>query len=339
MKLIHGMDRFLLSLQEKKQQSTLKRYAYDLKQFHSWLESIRTPPVSIELPTNEELYSYYSYLHKGVRYSHNTIRRILSVLKQWLKFMDQEEQVTLLEGYIQNTLQNRKTDNNPFLSNKEIKNLFSTVVSNRGLTDNQQKYRHLIRGRNEVIFRLILFYGVTIQELTTLTVDRIHFASNEIVLLSRKGKVRKRTIQPEDRKKMFEYYMTIPEAVRPGRYDPSPFFIAFDYQRGTYRWDYDADAPKGLSEVAMQKMIRQEIKRAGLSRHHTAQQLRKTYILTELTKGRNIEELRKELAFETIQPIKSVEKQWKEKKSSSAYSHERRAVQCRNDNRSPLFDF
>ncbi|EEL61798.1 Phage integrase [Bacillus cereus F65185] len=35
--------------------------------------------------------------------------------------------------------------------------------------------------------------------------------------------------------------------------------MAFDFNRGTYRWVYEKDAPKGLSEVAIQKMIRLEV--------------------------------------------------------------------------------
>ncbi|MBU9722657.1 MULTISPECIES: tyrosine-type recombinase/integrase [Bacillaceae] len=309
MNLIKGMERFMIDLKEAKQPSTIRRYSYDLKQFDQWLKEERNTSDS-DIPTLEELHSYYLYLKHVMEYSPNTIRRILSVLKQWLLFMDNKELASCLEAYIQKTTGKGKDRKYPFLKEKDINRLFHSIASNSGLTDHQMKYRHLIRDRNDVIFRLILFYGVTIQELTNLTIDRIHFASDELVLKSRKGKIRHRTISKEDRIKLFEYYMTIPEPVRPGRYDHAPFFIAFDYQRGTYRWDYDHDIPKGLTEVAMQKMIRQEMVRAGLGRNLTARQLRKTYILNQLQAGRSKEDLSVELRFETVKPIETVEETW-----------------------------
>ncbi|MCD8509808.1 MAG: site-specific integrase [Bacillus sp. (in: Bacteria)] len=163
--------------------------------------------------------------------------------------------------------------------------------------------------RNEVIFILVLYYGLTLQELTNLKVNQVHFANNELELISRKGKRRVIYLTDEDRKKLFEYYMSIPEPVRPNRYDPMPFFIAFDYQKGTYRWDYEKDSPKNWTEVSIQKMIRLEGKRAGF-RNVTGAHLRKTYIISRLLDGVSKEELKEELALESTQPLEKLENQY-----------------------------
>ncbi|MBO1581614.1 hypothetical protein J4P91_18625 [Bacillus sp. XF8] len=67
------------------------------------------------------------------------------------------------------------------------------------------------------------------------------------------------TLAEEDKKQLFRYYKTIPEPVRPKYHSYDPLFVAFDFTRGTYHWSYENEAPKGLFEVSVQKMIRLEI--------------------------------------------------------------------------------
>ncbi|WP_078595676.1 tyrosine-type recombinase/integrase [Evansella clarkii] len=294
--------RFISYLSPEKQPSTLRRYRYDLIQFFTWLEKAGDDEKEQRLPGKDEGAAYYSYLTEEAGYAPATIRRILAVLRQWFLYFEDYLAVNLIEGFINETKVTLSSDEPPFLLPEEVERIFETLPSDRGLTENQLKYRHLIRDRNEAVFRLIIFYGLTIQELTNLTLDHIHFTSNELELISRKGKKRKKTIDPEDRRKLFQYYMSVPEPVRPNRYDNAPFLIAFDYQRGTYRWDYKNNRPKNLTEVSLQKMIRQEMQRAGLP-NKSAQQLRKTYIINQLIQGIDKKTLRDELAFETTQPL------------------------------------
>ncbi|MDG5789036.1 tyrosine-type recombinase/integrase [Evansella sp. AB-P1] len=308
MELVKKVDQFIIILSYDKQPSTLKRYRYDLMQFIRWLESIRGCSSSTSLPSTEELSSYYTYLNTGELYSQNTIRRILSVMKNWFIHEQLEEQVTILSSLIEQT--NRKSSSNEsihFFNKHEIKRIFQTLRSYNGLTDKQKQYRHMIKDRNEAIFLLILHYGLTIQELTSLTINHIHFTSNELELTSRKGKERKIDISQDARRKLFEYYMKIPIALRPNRYDSHHFFIAFDYQRGTYRWDIENDCGKRLSDVAIQKMIRQEMKRAGFTGQISCQYLRKSYIINLFLNGVSKEAIQHKLAFETKQPLDRLE--------------------------------
>ncbi|MFA9557996.1 tyrosine-type recombinase/integrase [Evansella sp. AB-rgal1] len=309
MDLTQNIDQFLDHLSLTKQPSTIKRYRYDCLQFLQWMKQYRkNPSTSITpFPSIEEVSSYYSYLHRGEIYSPNTIRRILSVLRHLFIFTTKQEHVYLISDLIKETKVKKPGKNTPYLHLDDITKLFKTIHSNRGLTEKQKQYRYMMYERNESIFRLILHYGLTIQEISSLTVDRIHFASNEIELFSRKGKKRTLKITPDDRKKLFDYYMRIPPAIRPNRYDSLPFFIAFDYQRGSYRWDEEHNCGKQLSDVALQKMIRMEMRRAGFTNNMNAQKLRKTYIINQFMDGVEKEELRKKLALETTQPLDYLE--------------------------------
>ncbi len=61
-------------------------------------------------------------------------------------------------------------------------------------------------------------------------------------------------------------------------------FVAFDFNRGTYRWVYENDAPKALTEIAIQKMIRLEVAIANLRKGISGQHFRNTYILNLIKK-------------------------------------------------------
>lgn len=307
-KMIHT---YLDYIADTKQPSTIKRYRYDLVQFSEWLKNERKDQQTQKLPTQDEISSYYLYLMGVGTYSPNTIRRILSVLRFWLIYVGDEGGSLLIASLIKKTKLTYSSIPLPFLQERNQNRLFATIYSLKGLTENQKKYRPLMQVRNEVVFLLILHYGLSLQELTNLKINQVHFANNELDLTSRKGKRRVVHLSGDDRKKLFEYYTSIPDPIRPNRYDPMPFFIAFDYQKGTYRWDYEADAPKNWTEVSIQKMIRLEGKRAGF-RNVTGSNLRKTYIISQLLKGKSKEELREELALKSTQLLEKIEKQYLE---------------------------
>lgn len=149
-----------------------------------------------------------------------------------------------------------------FITEAEEKLLKHTVLSPKGLTERRAKYRPLIMDRNACIINLIVNYGLSLQELISLNMSHIQFARNTLV------------VPGEDTQQLYKYYTTIPEPVRPRQHTDNPLFVAFDFNRGTYRWVYEKDAPKALSEVAVQKMIRLEVKRAAVNRRISAQQMR-----------------------------------------------------------------
>lgn len=121
-------------------------------------------------------------------------------------------------------------------------------------------------------------YGLSLQELVSLNMSHIQFARNILVVPGENGVIRHVALTEENTKQLYKYYTTIPEPVRPQQYTDNPLLVAFDFNRGTYRWVYENDAPKALSEVAVQKMIRLEVKRAELNGRISAQQMRNTFI-------------------------------------------------------------
>ncbi|UCZ51638.1 site-specific integrase [Bacillus shivajii] len=296
------IDTYLQSLKNTKQPSTLKRYEYDLKHFHLWLQTnkhtIKNPS-----PTRDDLQLYYTYLVDNHCYSKNSVRRVLSVLKQYFHYYKKKDYVEMIEDFIYEQRRLRSIDQHEILDEKEIIKLFQTLRSNAGLTDNQKKFRHLFIDRNEMIMTLMLHYGLSVQEVVNITVNNIHFSSNKMEVIRRQNIVREVVIKQEDKEKLYSYFQSIPSPVRPNRYDKHYFFIAFDYQRGTYRWDYETNAPKPLTVVAIQKMVRTEMRRTGLHSGSSASSLRKTYIIQELLRGRTKQSLQKELAFKTTQPL------------------------------------
>jgi site-specific recombinase XerD len=298
---------YLASLFNKQRKaSTIKRYIYDLEDFFVWLQiekgdrSFATwsklAPVDIQ--------TYLSILTHHRKYQPRTTKRVLTVLNQLYKYYDNL-------GLSQNPiLEINKIDikeptmtNLDFLTEKEIQQLFSSLRSDHDLSENQLKTRHLIVDRNEAIFILFLFYGLSLQELTNLNMNGIHFETNTITVASTEHQ---RTIKLslDHKHVLYKYYDTIPIPVRPRYHENDPFFVAFDFQRGTYRWVYDGNKPKKLTDIAIQRMIQKEIKRGNLRKGISAQHLRNTYILTEILNGKNISIVQRQLGLKTAISLK-----------------------------------
>ncbi len=118
-----------------------------------------------------------------------------------------------------------------------------------------------------------------------------------ITVLHNKGTERRVMLKEEDKIRLFTYYKTIPEPVRPRYHSTDPLLVAFDFKRGTFRWVYDNDAPKALTAIAVQKMIRLEVARAQLRKGISAQHLRNTFILRCLERNMSTEEIIKRTGF------------------------------------------
>ncbi len=298
------IESFLMNEYGDKQPSTVKRYRYDLLQFHHWCQKNQINNKNAYDP--EAIRAFYLYLCKEKDYSIHTIRRILSVLKQHYRFNSPlDHRHTPFDNYLKKEVVEHKKKASDFIKTEEIHRLLRSIMSPQGLSDHQLKSRHFYDERNQAIIHLMLFYGLSIQEVTGLTMKNIHFPTGIIHLFSRKRKPRHVTLLKEDRQLLHQYYRTVPKAVRPRWYTDDPFFAAFDFRRGTYRWSYEKEQPKQLTDVALQKMIRQEMQRAGLGRGRSSRELRHTYILHRLLDGVSADSLKVELAFVTTQPFDS----------------------------------
>ena len=128
-----------------------------------------------------------------------------------------------------------------------------------------------LMNRNISIVHLLIHNGLSLQELVGLQMKHVHFENNTISVPGIVGIERKILLTEEDKKHLFNYYKIIPEPVRPRYHSNDPLFVAFDFTRKTYHWSYENDAPKALTEIAVQKMIRIEVKRANLRKGISAQ--------------------------------------------------------------------
>ena len=106
--------------------------------------------------------------------------------------------------------------------------------------------------RNIAILNLLIDYGLSLQELTALTMHHVHFETKHYLSQQPQGR-KNNFINQRRQKQLYTYYKSIPEPVRPKYHSNDPLFVAFDFNRGTYRWVYENDAPKGLTEIAIQK--------------------------------------------------------------------------------------
>ncbi|MGI8362706.1 tyrosine-type recombinase/integrase [Bacillus cereus] len=290
---------FSAYLTEKgRKQSTIERYAYDIKDFYKWL---RASEKLLHIKSWSELseadyQTYFSELEDKRKYSQKTRHRIWVVLKKLHMFLGI---VSPLDAINLSLIPDQSLHDNDFITEVEEKLLKQTVLSTKGLTERQAKYRHLIMGRNACILNLVVNYGLSLQELVSLNMSHIQFARNTLVVRGENGIHRSISLTENDTKQLYKYYKTIPEPVRPRQYTDNPLFVAFDFNRGTYRWVYEKDAPKALSEVAIQKMIRLEVKRSGMNRRISAQQMRNTFIIRLIKQGITKDELASRMGFKT----------------------------------------
>ncbi|WP_088105175.1 tyrosine-type recombinase/integrase [Halalkalibacter urbisdiaboli] len=293
---------YLVHLTKKgRQSSTIKRYTYDLMDFFHWL-SVYKNTVSLTIWTElsrEDIEQFFLYLMEERQYKVRTIRRIHSVLRQLATFYLKTKQHAIFL-YEPPELELVPLQQSEWVTEKEARRLLSIIHSVQGLSEKQQEARPFFAGRNETIIRLFLDYGLSLQEVTRLTMNDVHFERNEVIIRSEKGEqLFSIEWKDEDKRCAYKYFKTIPEPVRPRFYSQDPFFVAFDFQRMTFRWSYENDQPKALTDIAIQKMLRLEVARAGLRKGISAQHLRNTFILRCLLNGESVQRIQEKLGLST----------------------------------------
>ncbi|MFB5589600.1 tyrosine-type recombinase/integrase [Bacillus cereus] len=265
-------------LDKGRKPSTIKRYAYDIEDFGQWLQESKKHPLhNIWTTLNTEDYEeYFNVLKKQRNYSDKTIHRVyivLSRLYQYLALPNPMEDMNLI------VQPNRALRDEDFISKTEEKRLKYILTSLEGLTEKQRSVRPLLMDRNIAVVHLLINNGLSLQELVGLQMKHVHFEKNTILVPGIVGIERTVLLTKDDKKILFNYYKSIPEPVRPKYHSNDPLFVAFDFTRKTYHWSYDNDAPKALTEIAVQKMIRLEVERANLRKGISAQHLRNSFIL------------------------------------------------------------
>ncbi|PRD06986.1 integrase [Bacillus sp. MYb56] len=290
-------------LQKGRKTSTIKRYTYDIKHFLSWLKTTdRTIDEDIWKSLNKRNFKdFFHYLKEERHYSDKTIHRIYNALNRLYESLDLPSPI---EGVIQINQPDRSLRDKDFISSKEEKRLKEVVSSLAELTDKQKATRPMLLERNLSIIILLLDYGLSLQELVSLQMKHVHFEINMLSIPQDSQINRTIHLKEEDKLHLYQYYKTIPEPVRPKYHSSDPLFVAFDFTRGTYHWSYDDDAPKFLTEISVQKMIRLEVKRANLRKGISAQHFRNTFILSKIKQKNKLEQIMQQIGFKSHLSLK-----------------------------------
>lgn len=294
--IVQAFSAYLLNKGRKP--STIKRYVYDIEDFIHWLQKNKKLSSSNIWGTlcTKDYENYFFDLKTKRHYSEKTMHRVFIVLNRLYQFLNLPSPLKSMELVIQ---PNRDLRDEDFISQEEEQRLKYIVTSLEGLSDKQRPVRPLLMDRNVCIIMLLLDYGLSLQELVSLHMHHVHFENNTLSIPAVSGVERTIILKEEDKKQLFLYYKKIPEPVRPKYHSNDPFFVAFDFNRNTYRWVYEDDAPKGLTEIAVQKMIRLEVVRAGLRKGICGQHLRNTFILRLIKQEIPEQEIMKRIGFKS----------------------------------------
>lgn len=145
-----------------------------------------------------------------------------------------------------------------FVSDEEIVKLLRVMQSYSGLTEYQASGRQFIMDRNVLLVHFMLHYGLSIQNIITLSMHDINCGTNTITPGGLHAYKRSITLSKDDVKLALSYYKQIPKLIRPRQQTGDPFFVAFDFAPQTFRWDYDKDQPAALTRIAVQRMLQKE---------------------------------------------------------------------------------
>lgn len=298
------LQKFSSFLMEKRRKpSTIRRYVYDIQDFGRWLQDNNKFSMTNTWGEISPKYyqAYFRDLEYNRKYSEKTLHRMWVALKNLHKFLEIESPLNDMGFMID---PDRSLRDNDFISIDEEQQLKHILTSLEGLTEKQALIRPLLMDRNICIVNLMIDYGLSLQELVTLNMSHIQFGHNTLLVPGEEGINRTIILSDDDKKLLYKYYKNIPEPVRPRHHSDDPLFVAFDFNRGTYRWVYENDAPKALTEVSIQKMIRLEIARAGIRRQISAQQMRNTFIIRLIGQGVSEDGLVRRIGFKTKLSLK-----------------------------------
>ncbi|MED4714229.1 MULTISPECIES: tyrosine-type recombinase/integrase [Bacillus] len=298
---VQHFSSFLLNKGRKP--STIKRYVYDIEDFGHWLQkSKKLPTRNIWTTLGTKDYEAYFYdLKQQRQYSEKTMHRVYIVLNRLYQYLQRPNPLEDMQFSIQ---PNRALRDEDFITKEEEKTLKSILGSLEGLTEKQRSVRPVLMDRNISIVHLLIHNGLSLQELVGLQMKHVHFENNTILVPGIVGIERTILLTEEDKKRLFNYYKIIPEPVRPSYHSNDPLFVAFDFTRKTYHWSYENDAPKALTEIAVQKMIRLEVARANLRKGISAQHLRNAFILRLIEHHVSEEEIIKQVGFKSKLSLK-----------------------------------
>lgn len=124
------------------------------------------------------------------------MHRVFTVLNRMHHFLNIPNPLKNMEISIQ---PDRTLRNEDFISPDEEKRLKYIVTSLEGLSEKQLPVRLLLMDRNIAILNLLIDYGLSLQELTALTMHHVHFETNTLSIPATAGVERTITLAKEDK--------------------------------------------------------------------------------------------------------------------------------------------
>ncbi|MGQ4286608.1 tyrosine-type recombinase/integrase [Bacillus thuringiensis] len=304
-----ALDLFLTDLLKRgRKHSTVKQYRYDLAIFVSWIQkrSKLTPEDVLRYFNTNVLERYLKVLRKERGASISNVKRVRGIVINFLQFHGAADS-------LKSDIAPPKLTSKHFASDQEIEKLSRFMRSYNGLTEYQASGRKFIMDRNLLLVRFMLHYGLSIQDIITLSMHDIHFGTNIITPGGLHAYKRSITLSKEDVKLALSYYKQIPKLIRPRLQTGDPFFVAFDFAPQTFRWDYDKDQPAALTRIAVQRMLQKEAKRAEIK--VTPTMLRNRFILNALQNGMKPIEIKAYLGLKSVEALHRYTQFWNQEQN------------------------
>lgn len=266
---------------------TLKQYESDLKKFFSWLDIYKenTKFETIKALRADDIRAYFHYL-KDKQLSQATIRRLASVLS---RLMIYHQCVCAHEIHkLAEASPLRPLTTKDFITNEEYNKLLQHLLI-KDIESTKKSARNYLLSRNWTIVAILKNFGLTPIDIYRIKMKDLNLAQGELTL-NREDAPLTLPLSHDIMTKLRDYYFSIPEAFRPKYYSNDPVFIAFNNISYSFQYDYDRQKPKALSVRAIQEMIKDEVRRAGL-RKISAVNLRNAAILEALATGASDEKV------------------------------------------------
>ncbi|CAI9386812.1 tyrosine-type recombinase/integrase [Niallia sp. Sow4_A1] len=266
---------------------TLKQYESDLKKFFSWLDIYKenTKFETIKALRADDIRAYFHYL-KDKQLSQATIRRLASVLS---RLMIYHQCVCAHEIHkLAEASPLRPLTTKDFITSEEYNKLLQHLLI-KDIESTKKSARNYLLSRNWTIVALLKNFGLTPIDIYRIKMKDLNLAQGELTL-NREDAPLTLPLSHDIMTKLRDYYFSIPEAFRPKYYSNDPVFIAFNNISYSFQYDYDRQKPKALSVRAIQEMIKDEVRRAGL-RKISAVNLRNAAILEALATGASDEKV------------------------------------------------
>ncbi|HDR7494032.1 TPA: site-specific integrase [Bacillus cereus] len=304
-----ALDLFLADLLKRgRKPSTVKQYRYDLSLFVSWIQKrLILPPEDVFRSFDGNVLEHYlQSLKKERGASISNVKRVRGILINFLQFHGTADS-------LKSNVAPPGLTSKHFVSDEEIEKLLRVMRSYNGLTEYQASGRKFILERNLLLVHFMLNYGLSIQDIITLSMHDIHFGTNTITPGGLHAYKRSIVLSKKDVKLALSYYNQIPKLIRPRQQTGDPFFVAFDFAPQTFRWDYDKDQPAALKRIAVQRMLQKEVKRAEIK--VTPTMLRNRFILNALQSGMKPLEIKGFLGLKSIEALHRYIQFWSELQS------------------------